>query len=59
MIVLPPGLPTIKIGLPFLDTIVGVMDESIRFCGSIWFGCVPNCPFWSINPGMQNRPFRY
>ncbi|MND00407.1 hypothetical protein D3C83_190100 [compost metagenome] len=37
MIVGPPGLPTANHGLPFLRTIVGVIDESGRFRGSIEF----------------------
>jgi hypothetical protein len=52
MIVRPPGDPVISTTLPPFDTIVGVIELSIRLPGSIRFAGVPTVPSDSVTPGF-------
>ena len=50
--VLPPGLPITKTGLPFLATMVGDILDSILFSGSTRLGLVPINPVVVVFPGI-------
>ena len=52
MIVRPPGEPVISTTLPPFDTIVGVIELSIRLPGSIRLAAVPIVPSGSVTPGF-------
>ena len=54
MIVLPPGDPVTSASSPFLVvTMVGVIEQSMRFPGSMRLGSVPISPVRLVKPGFR------
>ena len=52
IIVDPPGVPTIRKGLLFFSTIVGVIEDNILLLGSIAFASPPTSPNMLGKPGF-------
>ena len=51
----PPGVPITSATLPSFVRIVGLIDESGRFFGSIEFASLPTTPNMFATPGFAEK----